>query len=246
MRAVVQRVLNAELKVEGKLISKIGRGLVVFFGVKNGDVPADADKIVKKISALRIFEDENGKMNLSVGDVGGEVLFVSQFTLYGDASHGNRPSFTEAARPETAKPIYDYAAEKLRSLGVPVSTGIFGADMKILQENQCLGILGGDIHLYKDNLKLLTEQKQIIIRIPVIGGYTDGKNNREAIIKEIKRYENRILKIEMIKGHNLGKSKYESLNMEIPQCNDVSDDFMEQYRKEIENVVNIPVLICRI
>lgn len=135
MRAVVQRVLNAELKVEGKLISKIGRGLVVFFGVKNGDVPADADKIVKKISALRIFEDENGKMNLSVGDVGGEVLFVSQFTLYGDVSHGNRPSFTEAARPETAKPIYDYAAEKLRSLGVPVSTGIFGADMKILQEN---------------------------------------------------------------------------------------------------------------
>ena len=135
MRAVVQRVLNAELKVEGKLISKIGRGLVVFFGVKNGDVPADADKIVKKISALRIFEDENGKMNLSVGDVGGEVLFVSQFTLYGDASHGNRPSFTEAARPETAKPIYDYAAEKIRSLGVPVSTGIFGADMKILQEN---------------------------------------------------------------------------------------------------------------
>lgn len=135
MRAVVQRVLNAELKVEGKLISKIGGGLVVFFGVKNGDVPADADKIVKKISALRIFEDENGKMNLSVGDVGGEVLFVSQFTLYGDASHGNRPSFTEAARPETAKPIYDYAAEKLRSLGVPVSTGIFGADMKILQEN---------------------------------------------------------------------------------------------------------------
>ena len=135
MRAVVQRVLNAELKVEGKLISKIGRGLVVFFGVKNGDVPADADKIVKKISALRIFEDENGKMNLSVGDVGGEVLFVSQFTHYGDASHGNRPSFTEAARPETAKTIYDYAAEKLRSLGVPVSTGIFGADMKILQEN---------------------------------------------------------------------------------------------------------------
>ena len=135
MRAVVQRVLNAELKVEGKLISKIGRGLVVFFGVKNGDVPADADKIVKKISALRIFEDENGKMNLSVGAVGGEVLFVSQFTLYGDASHGNRPSFTEAARPETAKPIYYYAAEKLRSLGVPVSTGIFGADMKILQEN---------------------------------------------------------------------------------------------------------------
>ena len=78
-------------------------------------------------------------------------------------------------------------------------------------------------------MKLLTEQKQIIIRIPVIGGYTDGKNNREAIIKEIKKYENRILKIEMIKGHNLGKSKYESLNMEIPQCNDVSDDFMKTW-----------------
>lgn len=135
MRAVVQRVLSAQLKVEGKLISNIGKGLVVFFGVKVGDEMAEADKLVKKIAALRIFEDDNGKMNLSVGDVNGEILFVSQFTLYGDASHGNRPSFTEAARPEIAKPIYEYAAEKLRSLGVKVQTGIFGADMKILQEN---------------------------------------------------------------------------------------------------------------
>jgi D-tyrosyl-tRNA(Tyr) deacylase len=135
MRAVVQRVKNASLRVDGKLISEIPFGLVVFFGVKVGDGEAQADYLVKKIAALRIFEDENGKMNLSVKDVGGEVLFVSQFTLYGDASHGNRPSFILAERPEKASPLYDYAAEKLAQQGVPVKKGIFGADMKIDQLN---------------------------------------------------------------------------------------------------------------
>lgn len=135
MKAVVQRVLGARLAVDGKIVAKIGKGLVVFFGVKEGDTRELSEKIVKKIAALRIFEDEAGKMNLSVKDVGGEILFVSQFTLYGDASHGNRPSFTQAARPEIAEPIYEYAAGKLRESGVPVQTGIFGADMKILQEN---------------------------------------------------------------------------------------------------------------
>lgn len=135
MRAVVQRVGGAELRVNGELVAKTGRGLVVFFGVKRGDTKEQADKIVKKIAALRIFEDDAGKMNLSVGDVGGEILFVSQFTLYGDASHGNRPSFIEAARPEEAKPTYEYAAERLRACGIPVQTGIFGADMQIAQQN---------------------------------------------------------------------------------------------------------------
>ena len=135
MRAVVQRVTGAELKVDGELISAIGKGLVVFFGVTQDDTKEKADYIAKKIANLRIFEDENGKMNKSVQDENGEVLFVSQFTLYGDASHGNRPSFTAAARGEVAKPIYDYAASALANFGVPVKKGVFGADMKILQFN---------------------------------------------------------------------------------------------------------------
>ncbi len=135
MRAVVQRVTGAELKVNGELISEIGKGLVVFFGVTQGDAEEKADYIAKKIANLRIFEDENGKMNRSVQDENGEVLFVSQFTLYGDASHGNRPSFTAAARGEVAEPLYDYAARALSSFGVPVKKGVFGADMKILQHN---------------------------------------------------------------------------------------------------------------
>ena len=135
MRAVVQRVNSAELKVNGELISKVGKGLVVFFGVKSGDSAAQADYLAKKIAQLRIFEDENGKMNRCVTEENGEVLFVSQFTLYGDASHGSRPSFTQAARGEEAEPLYQYAAEKLRSFGVPVRMGVFGADMKITQVN---------------------------------------------------------------------------------------------------------------
>ena len=135
MRAVVQRVKNTKLSVGGTLISEIPFGLTVFFGVKVGDDEKAADYIVKKIAGLRIFEDENGKMNLSVKDVGGEVLLVSQFTLYGDASHGNRPSFTLAERPERAEPLYEYAAKKLAEQGVAVKTGVFGADMKIEQKN---------------------------------------------------------------------------------------------------------------
>lgn len=135
MRAVVQRVTGAELKVNGELISEIGKGLVVFFGVTQGDAEEKADYIAKKIANLRIFEDENGKMNRSVQDENGEVLFVSQFTLYGDASHGNRPSFTAAACGEVAEPLYDYAASALANFGVPVKKGVFGADMKILQYN---------------------------------------------------------------------------------------------------------------
>lgn len=135
MRAVVQRVKKTELRVDGLLVSEIPFGLVVFFGVKVGDHEKQADYIAKKIANLRIFEDENGKMNLSVKDVGGEILFISQFTLYGDASHGNRPSFIEAERPERAEPLYDYAAKALSEYGVPVKKGIFGADMKIEQLN---------------------------------------------------------------------------------------------------------------
>ena len=132
---VAQRVAKAALCVSGELVSEIGRGLVVFLGVKVGDTERQAEKAMEKAAALRIFEDDAGKMNRSVRDVGGEVLLVSQFTLLGDARKGNRPSFTDAERPERADALYKYAAEYLRSLNVPVKTGVFGADMKINQMN---------------------------------------------------------------------------------------------------------------
>lgn len=135
MKAVVQRVKNAALTVDGKLISSIECGLVVFLGVKRGDGQAQASRIAQKVAALRIFEDDGGKMNLALNDVGGEVLLVSQFTLYGDASHGNRPSFTLAEEPAKANALYEYCAEELRNRGVSVSCGVFGADMQITQHN---------------------------------------------------------------------------------------------------------------
>ncbi len=136
MKAVIQRVRHTSLKVDGKLVSEIPFGLAVYLGVKCGDTVMQADAVAKKISKLRIFEDSNGKMNLSVADVGGEILLISQFTLYGDCSHGNRPSFIEAERPEAANSLYLYTAEQLRSLGMTVKTGVFGADMKIEQFNE--------------------------------------------------------------------------------------------------------------
>ena len=135
MRAVVQRVKATKLSVDGKLISEIPFGLTVFLGVKVGDTEEQADFLMKKIAGLRIFEDEQGKMNLSVKDVGGEVLLVSQFTLYGDAKKGFRPSFSDAERPERAESLYEYAVSELQAQGVVVKKGVFGADMKIEQFN---------------------------------------------------------------------------------------------------------------
>lgn len=135
MKAVVQRVLSANLKVEGELISQIEKGYVVFLGVKKGDTKQDADYYIKKIPTLRIFEDDNGKINKSILDVGGEILLVSQFTLYADSSHGNRPSFIDAEIPEKANELYEYVKEGLIEQGLSVKTGVFGADMKISQIN---------------------------------------------------------------------------------------------------------------
>lgn len=135
MKAVIQRVRRTALSVDGKLISEIDFGLTVFLGVKIGDSEAQAETLAKKIAKLRIFEDDNGKMNLSVRDVGGQILLVSQFTLLGDCSHGNRPSFSNAEQPERAKFLYEYTAEKLREWDIPVKLGVFGADMKIEQFN---------------------------------------------------------------------------------------------------------------
>ena len=135
MRAVIQRVRETTLKVDGKLISQIPAGLAVYLGVAPSDTEANAAAMAKKIAALRIFEDAQGKMNLSVRDSGGEILLISQFTLYGDCSHGNRPSFIGAARPEHAKPLYERVACLLQEQGFTVKTGVFGADMKIEQYN---------------------------------------------------------------------------------------------------------------
>ncbi len=136
MKFVAQRVSHAALSVDNTPVSEIGSGLVVYFGVKAGDGEAQADKCMEKLAHLRVFEDENGKMNRSVLDVKGEVLFVSQFTLYGDAKRGNRPSFSEAERPERAAELYAYAADRLGSYGVPVQLGVFGAEMTIRQTNE--------------------------------------------------------------------------------------------------------------
>ncbi len=133
MKFVAQRVSRARLSVDDTPVSEIGYGLVVYFGVKAGDGEAQAAKCMEKLANLRIFSDEAGKMNLSVRDVGGEILFVSQFTLYGDAQKGNRPSFTDAERPPRARELYDYAANLLAGMGIPVKCGVFGADMRIEQ-----------------------------------------------------------------------------------------------------------------
>ena len=135
MKAVIQRVLSANLKVDGKLISKINSGYVIFLGVKKGDTEAQADFFIKKIPTLRICEDENGKTNKSIVDTNGEILLVSQFTLYGDTSHGNRPSFIEAELPDRANELYEYVLDGLLKQGLVVKKGVFGADMKITQVN---------------------------------------------------------------------------------------------------------------
>lgn len=135
MRAVIQRVGRTVLSVDGQLISAIKSGLAVYLGIGPEDEKRNAESMAKKIAQLRIFEDEQGKMNRSVVEVGGEVLLISQFTLFGDCTHGNRPSFIGAARPEQAKSLYEYTAKCLQDYGIPVRMGIFGADMKIEQNN---------------------------------------------------------------------------------------------------------------
>ena len=131
MRAVVQRVKRAQVSVDGKVIASIGQGFLVLVGVGRGDTEQDAEYIAAKTAGLRVFEDEAGKMNLALADVKGNVLAVSQFTLYGDCRGGRRPSFIEAAPPDEGKRLYEVYVQKLRALGVPVQTGEFQAMMDV-------------------------------------------------------------------------------------------------------------------
>lgn len=131
MRALLQRVSSASVSVNGRVTGQIERGYVILLGVTHSDTEAEADWLANKIAGLRLFEDDAGKMNLSLFDVGGSLLVVSQFTLYGDARKGRRPSFTNAARPEQAEPLVEYFCEKLRQRGLTVATGVFGAVMQV-------------------------------------------------------------------------------------------------------------------
>lgn len=134
MRAILTRVLEASVTIDGELKSEIGKGFLVLLGVHCDDTEVDADKIADKITKLRIFEDENGKMNISPKDACAEIMIISQFTLYGDCK-SRRPGFTRAARPDTAVPLYERVIEKCRAEGFAVATGEFGADMKVASIN---------------------------------------------------------------------------------------------------------------
>ena len=131
MKLVIQRVKNASVEVEEKIVGEIEKGFLVLVGIKTGDTKEQADYLVKKVCNLRIITDENNKMNLSLKDVNGKLLIVSQFTLYGNCNDGNRPSFIEAAKPEEAIPLYEYFCNECAKKGIEVQKGIFGADMKV-------------------------------------------------------------------------------------------------------------------
>ena len=136
MRAVIQRVNHASVKADGETVGQIGKGYLILFGAADGDTKEDADKLCAKIIGLRIFSDENDKINLSLGDVGGDILCVSQFTLLADCRKGNRPSFIGAMAPDEADMLYSYFCERCEELsGRRVQRGVFGADMKVSLEN---------------------------------------------------------------------------------------------------------------
>lgn len=154
MRAVIQRVERASVSVEGEIRGQIGAGFLVLIGVEEGDGDADFRYIAEKVPNLRVFEDEQGKMNRSLLDVGGELLAVSQFTLLGDARGGRRPSFITAARPETADPMYERLVADWRARGIRVETGVFGAHMKVSLVND------GPVTILLDSRRRFEESRE--------------------------------------------------------------------------------------
>ena len=153
MRAVVQRVSGASVAVSGETVGKCGRGFLILLGVAKGDTEADVDVLAAKLSKLRVFEDGNGKMNLSLSDIGGELLIISNFTLYADCRHGNRPDFLMAEAPAEANRLYEYFTDRMKTLsGCPTETGVFGADMKVSIEND------GPVTLVIDSPELMKKK----------------------------------------------------------------------------------------
>jgi D-aminoacyl-tRNA deacylase len=153
MRALIQRVSRASVTVDGRVVGEIGRGFLVFVGVTHADGRSEADWLARKIAGLRLFEDDAGKMNLGLAEVGGAVLVVSQFTLYGDARRGRRPDFVQAARPEQAEPLVDYLVEQVQSAGLRVATGQFRATMEVSLVND------GPVTLRLDTADAITGDK---------------------------------------------------------------------------------------
>jgi D-tyrosyl-tRNA(Tyr) deacylase len=151
LRAVIQRVSRAAVRVDGITVGAIDRGFLVLLGVTHADGRSEAEWLARKVAGLRIYEDDAGKMNLGLFDVGGTVLVVSQFTLYGDVRRGRRPSFTDAARPDQAEPLVDYFAARLREEGLHVETGVFGAMMEVELVND------GPVTLWLDTADLMRE-----------------------------------------------------------------------------------------
>lgn len=148
MRAVVQRVSSASVEVDGQVVGQIGTGLVVFLGVHLADTEKDVVYTAEKVSGLRVFPDAEGKMNLSVRDIGGSILAISQFTLFGDVRRGKRPSFVEAAPPDVAIPLYEAFCQRLVAEGIPVERGVFGAMMRVSLVNE------GPVTIQIDSTKL--------------------------------------------------------------------------------------------
>lgn len=148
MRAVVQRVTDADVSVDNKITGAIGKGFVVLLGVEEGDAESDADYMAEKITGMRVFDDSEGKMNLSLMDIGGELLSVSQFTLLADARKGRRPSFIKAARPEEANRLYEYFNEKVREKGIRIAQGVFQTEMLVRINND------GPVTILLDSKKL--------------------------------------------------------------------------------------------
>ena len=148
MKAVVQRVTDADVSVDNKITGAIGKGFVVLLGVEEGDAESDADYMAEKITGMRVFDDSEGKMNLSLMDIGGELLSVSQFTLLADARKGRRPSFIKAARPEEANRLYEYFNEKVREKGIRIAQGVFKTEMLVRINND------GPVTILLDSRKL--------------------------------------------------------------------------------------------
>ena len=153
MKFVIQRVSCASVTVRGKVIGRIGQGYLVLVGVGQGDTKEDADRLMRKMIGLRIFSDENGKINKSLKDVGGELLLVSQFTLYADCRHGNRPGFTEAGDPQSAKELYEYVIESCRKDVPVVEQGEFGAEMQVELINDGPFTIILDSEIYRERKK---------------------------------------------------------------------------------------------